>query len=215
VPIRVFIVEDHPVVREGVAMLVASAPDLVVVGKAASGVEALARVAAAAPDVVLLDLDLGGEDGAALVPELALRAPAARVLVLTAVAQPRRHEGAVLAGARGLVHKSQETGLLLDAIRQVHAGELWFARELLDRALERSRPAGRAGAARDRLTERERSLVLLVAAGHRNAEIAHRLRLSEKTVRNQLSAIYGKLGVSDRMQLMIHAYRLGLALPPG
>lgn len=213
-PIRVFIVDDHPVVREGVAMLIASAPDLAVAGQAATGVDALARVGAAAPDVVLLDLDLGGEDGAALVPELRLRAPAARVLVLTAVAQPARQERAVLAGARGLVHKGQDTALLLNAIRKVHAGELWFARELLDRALERSRPTGRAGAP-DRLSERERALVTLVAAGHRNAEIARRLKVSEKTVRNQLSALYGKLGVSDRMQLMVHAYRLGLAPSPG
>ncbi len=136
-------------------------------------------MAAARPDVVLLDLDLAGEDGAALVPELLLRAPAARVLVLTAVAQPARQEGAVLAGARGPVHKSQETELLLDAIRRVHAGELRFSGELLDRALERSRPAGRPGALPpDRLTGRERALVTLVAAGHRNAEIARQLHLT-------------------------------------
>ncbi len=213
--IRVFVVDDHPVVREGVSMLAASAPDLEVVGKAASGAEALARVAAAAPDVVLLDLDLGAEDGAALVPELLLRAPRARVLVLTGVRTQPRHEAAVLAGARGLVRKEEAAEVILRAIRHVHAGELWFPRTLLDAALQRSRASARGAAAPDQLTERERALVTLVAAGHRNAEIARRLHLSEKTVRNQLSAVYAKLGVPDRLQLMIHAYRLGLVRSPG
>lgn len=208
-PIRVFIVDDHPVVREGVAMLAASAPDVEVVGRAAAAAEALAGVAATAPDVVLLDLDLGSEDGEALIPELHLRAPRAAVLVLTGLRAAQRLEAAALAGARGLVRKTEDADAILRAIRAVHAGELWFPRGVLDDALQR-----RQAAAPGRLTTRERELVALVAEGHRNAEIARRLRLSEKTVRNQLSTVYSKLGVSDRMQLMIHAYRLGLARSP-
>jgi DNA-binding NarL/FixJ family response regulator len=207
--IRIFVVEDHAVVREGLRMLASSSPDCLVVGEAGTGAAALENVRALAPDIVLLDLDLGGQDGAALVPALLERVPQARVVIFTGVADPRRHEAALLAGARGLVRKDEDTGILLRAIHKVHDGELWFARPVVDAALQRSR-SGRGTPTFDRLTDRERDLVALVAAGLRNAQIAERLDVSEKTVRNQLTAVYAKLGVSDRMQLLLHAQRRGL-----
>lgn len=213
--IRVLLVDDHAIVREGLRMLLAGAPDMTVVGDTGNGSDALALAARAAPDVVLLDLDLAGEDGLPLVPQLQRTAGAPKALILTASRDRARHEAALLAGARGVVVKDRSADLLLKAIRRVHAGELWFDRALLDAVVQRSLrsdPQVAPEAARiAKLTGREREIVTLIGEGLRNEEIGRRLFISEKTVRNHLSTIFEKVAVSDRLELVVYAFNNGLA----
>ncbi len=212
-PISVFVIDDHPVVREGLRMLVASRRELTLLGVAGSVAAALPAISAAPPDVLLLDLDLGTEDGLGLLPSLAAAAPGTRVLVLTGVRDRARHEQVLLAGARGLVGKEAPPDVLLKAIEKVHGGELWFDRSLLTTAVQHTLERDRTPAAEDKLadlTSREREIVPLVAQGLRNDDIARRLGVTPKTVRNHLSSIYDKLGVSDRVELLVFAYENGL-----
>jgi DNA-binding NarL/FixJ family response regulator len=208
-PVRLFVIEDHPVVREGLRMLLDAAGDLHVVGVAPSASSALDALRAAPPDLVLLDLDLGEEDGLEWLPKVLEAAAGAHVLILTAVREPGRDEAAFGAGARGFVHKEAPAEELLRAIRAVASGALWF-----DPATLGARPA--AGPHADplaALTSRERDVVHLVGEGLRNEEIARRLGISEKTVRNHLTAAFDKVGVSGRLELAVFAYRHGLARP--
>ena len=217
-PIRVFLVDDHPVVREGLRMLLATSDDLKVVGGASSVQEALAALALSPADVVVLDLDLGGRDGLELLPALAAKAPETRVLVLTGIRDRERHRAVLSSGAHGVVLKDKPPELLLKAIRRVHAGELWFDRATMEVAVQRAVSLERARAPeREKitaLTAREKQIISLIGEGLRNSEIAARLGIGEKTVRNHLTIIFDKLGVSDRLELAVYAYRQGLAQVP-
>jgi two-component system, NarL family, nitrate/nitrite response regulator NarL len=217
-PIRVFLVDDHPVVREGLRMLLGTSDDLKVIGGASSIEEALAALALAPADVVVLDLDLGGNDGLEMLPGLSASAPDTRVLVLTGMRDRERHRAVLSAGAQGVVLKDKPPELLLKAIRRVHAGELWFDRATMEFAVQRAVSRDRARAPeRDKitaLTAREKQIVSLIGEGLKNSEIAGRLGIGEKTVRNHLTMIFDKLGVSDRLELAVYAYRQGLARVP-
>jgi two-component system, NarL family, nitrate/nitrite response regulator NarL len=212
--IKVLVVDDHPVVREGLKMLLGGAEDVAVVGEAATGSDAIAAANRAAPDVILLDLDLAGDDGLSYVAALQSSAANARVIVLTGVRDRARHEAALLAGARGLVVKDRPAEVLLKAVRKVHEGELWFDRAMLEAVVQRSIFGARASDPETgkiaSLTDREREVVALIGEGLRNEEIGRRLFISEKTVRNHLSTIFEKLGVSDRLELVVYAFRHGV-----
>jgi DNA-binding NarL/FixJ family response regulator len=214
VPARtsVFVVDDHPVVREGLKMLLDSSGDVRVVGGSASVHAALPQLAQLSPDVVLLDLDLGEEDGLESLPRIVAAAPRARVLILTALRHRVKDEAALRGGARGLILKDASPEVLLRAIRTVAEGDLWFDRAVLD-TLRSERPpaAGSVPPSAQGLTAREREIVELVTEGLRNEEVARRLGISEKTVRNHLTAIFDKLGVSGRLELLAFAHQHGLA----
>jgi DNA-binding NarL/FixJ family response regulator len=219
-PLRVLVIDDHPVVREGVKTMLGGATDLVVVGEAASARDAIKAAEQLAPDVVLLDLDLGAEDALPHLPAIRGAAPAARLIVLTGIRERARHEAALLAGARGLVMKHCPAVVLLEAIRKVCAGELWFERALLEAVLVpllhgRNGAPDPAATRLALLTHREREVAKLIGEGLRNEEIGRRLFISEKTVRNHLSSVFEKLGVSDRLELMAYAFRHGLSNPRG
>ncbi len=212
--IEVLIVDAHPVVREGLKLLLAGADGLSVTGDVATLASAIDAVTACPPDVLLLDLDLADGDGLALLPKLPQVAPRTKALVLTGIRDRARHEAAVLAGARGLLVKDRPPEVLLKAIRKVHEGELWFDRQLLDSTLQRALgaahpPVSPAVKKFESLTERERQIVSLLSQGLRNAEIGTRLGISEKTVRNHLISVYDKLGVADRLELLAFCYDHG------
>lgn len=206
-----FVIDDHPVLREGIKMLVEAAGDVRVVGSSATASGAVALLGPLRPEVVLLDLDLGTEDGLAWLPRISAAAPESKVLILTALRDRARDEEALRAGARGLVLKDAAPDVLLSAIRSVAAGALWFD----PRVLAAPRAAARADprAAPVELTPREQQLVSLVAEGLRNEEVGRRLGITEKTVRNHLTAVFHKLGVSGRLELVVWAYERGLARP--
>jgi len=204
-----FVIDDHPVVREGLKMLLEQAGDIRVVGSAATATAALAVLTERSPDVVLLDLDLGDEDGLDALPRIHAAAPRSQVLILTALKDRARDQAAVRTGARGLVLKDAPADVLLQAIRAVAAGGLWFDPRVL--------PApGQPGAAPEppsalsKLTAREREIVSLIGEGLRNEEAARRLGITEKTVRNHLTVVFDKLGVSGRLELLVFAYEHGL-----
>jgi DNA-binding NarL/FixJ family response regulator len=219
--IRILLVDDHVLIRQGLRMLLDNAGDLEVVGEAARCADAVAAAAAQHPDVVLLDLDLGGESGLDCIGALASAQPAPRVIVLTGVRDVDAHRRAIRLGAAGIVLKEQAGELLVKAIRRVHAGEIWVDRTMTAAVFSDYRRDAAAAQQPDpdatriaELTPRERAIVALVAQGLNTAAIGERLEISEKTVRNNLSIIYDKLQVHDRLTLALYAARHGLSSAP-
>ncbi|MGE3541475.1 MAG: response regulator [Candidatus Tectimicrobiota bacterium] len=218
-PIRVLIVDDHGIMRAGLRMLLESHPGIQVVAEAVQCAEALEAAARERPDVIVLDLDLGTESGLDCLPDLLTTAATSRVVVLTGVRDAALHRQAIRLGAVGLVRKEKAVDELLQAIEKVHAGEVWLESTMVASVLgemTRTRPAQPVdpeAAKMASLTEREREVVTLVGQGLRNRQIAERLSISETTVRHHLTAIFAKLEVHDRLELVIYAYRHNLAVP--
>lgn len=216
--IRILLVDDHTLVREGVRMLVEGHDDLELVGEAWDRAGTLAGIERERPDLVLLDLDLGAESGLDIVREIAAAGEEPRVLVLTGVRDPEIQRRAVQLGAMGVVAKEKAAAVLLSAIRKVYAGEAWIDRGMMGSLLREVRPArpreDPEAARIATLTTREREIIALVAQGAGTARLASELGINEKTVRNHLVSIYAKLGVADRLELAIYAVRHRLAQQP-
>jgi len=217
--VRILIVDDHLVVRTGLRMLIENQPRLKVVGMAANRKEALELAVSTAPDVILLDLDLGVENGMNFLPDLREQAAAARVLVLTGLKDVQTHRRAVKLGAMGIVLKEEAAEVLIKAIEKVSAGELWLDRatmgNLFDEMTRKESKSENAETARIMsLTERERQIVGLIAEGLKNKQIGERLFISETTVTHHLTSVFSKLGVSDRLELVIYSFTHGLARMP-
>ncbi len=208
--IRVALVDDQPLFRAGIAMVLGSQPDLEVVGQAGDGSEVTDLVARTGPDVVLMDVRMPVVDGVAATRALldALGAEAPRVLVLTTFDHDEAAASAIEAGASGFVLKSAEPELLLAAIRAVAAGSQVVAagatRALFERF--RARDTASPGPEYDTLTPREREILVRAAQGLSNAEIAAAEFLAEGTVKTHVSRILAKLGLRDRVQLVVYAY---------
>jgi DNA-binding NarL/FixJ family response regulator len=215
--IRVLLIDDHTLVRACLCMLIESQPGLMVVGEAAAPPDALAAAVREHPDIILLDLDLGDANGLDLIPSLRSAVPEAHVMVLTGVRDPEIHRYAVRLGAVGLVPKENATDVLFQAIAKVHGGGIWLDSILVASVLgEMTRLRG--GPITDpeamkisSLTAREREVIDLIGQGLKNQVIADRLCISEATVRHHLTSIFAKLGVVGRLELVIYAYRHGLA----
>jgi DNA-binding NarL/FixJ family response regulator len=218
-PVRVYLIDDHQLLRDGLRMLINAQQGLEVVGEAGGREEALAGVSRVKPDVVLLDVDLGNDDGLELLPYLIDRVPSMHVIMLTGVRDPEVHRRAVLMGAMGLVLKEKAAETVLRAIEKVCAGEVWLDRTLIASILNeraRGQPASHSQESEKiaRLTDREREVIALVGDGLRNRQICERLVISEATVRHHLTSIFSKLNVADRFELAVYAYRHHLAEVP-
>jgi DNA-binding NarL/FixJ family response regulator len=205
-PIRVLIVDDHPVVRRGLRVLLEVQDGIEVAGEAGDGAAALALAAELAPDVILLDLKLPGMDGHAVLAELKARDSGARVLVLTSATEPAAASLAVRSGAAGVIYKDVDPDALVRAIRSVHDGHLLLAPEAAGSLVGQGNSGGAAGGI-DSLTGREREVLAEIAKGRSNREIARALTVSEKTVKAHVSAVLAKLGVQDRTQAALLAVR--------
>jgi DNA-binding NarL/FixJ family response regulator len=199
--ISVLIVDDHPVVRQGLRALLEVQDDMTVAGEAGDGPAAISLAESLRPDIVLLDLKLPGMDGVAVLRPL--RAAGLRVLVLTSATEPSAAAAAVRAGAAGVVYKDIDPAALVRAIRSVHDGNVLLAPEAVGSLIRGSRA--------DTLTPREREVLAGIADGKSNREIARLLRVSEKTVKAHVSAVLAKLGVQDRTQAAVYAVRHGTA----
>jgi len=210
-PIRVLIVDDHPVVRQGTRVLLLDEPDVEVVGEAADGEEALQRAAELAPDVVLMDLRMPGMDGVEAIRRLAREVPAARVLLLTGSGIDERTFDALEAGALGYLSKAARRDELLAAVRRVFRDEPSLPPEITRRLLSGLGAGGGADELAEPLTEREEEVLVLVAEGLSNRGVAERLHVSETTVRTHVSRILAKLGVKNRVQAALFALRTGIA----
>ncbi|TDD59587.1 response regulator transcription factor [Kribbella antibiotica] len=208
--IRVVLADDHPVVRAGLAALLTSLPGIEVVGVASTGREAVREVITSRPDVAVLDLQMPDLDGFAATRELARSAPDVAVLVLTMFEDDDSVFAAMRAGARGYLVKGAEQDEIARAIRAVAAGEAIFGPGVARRVLGFfSAPAPTAEPFPE-LTSREREILDLLAAGLSNPAIADRLHLASKTVANNVSAIFTKLGIADRSAAIIQARNAGL-----
>ena len=200
-PVRVLIVDDHPAVRRGLRTFLELADGLEVVGEAADGPSALDLIAATRPDVLLLDMALPGMYGVEVLHELRRRELSCRALVVTSFTD--RMPAAIRAGARGYLSKDVDPAALVAAVRSVAAGHL-----LLEPAAVAALIA--APAEGSTLTARERDVLLLLAEGRSNREIARALAVAEKTVKTHVSSILLKLGLADRTQAAVYAVRSGL-----
>ena len=220
--IRVLLVDDHELMRTGLRLLVERYSTMRVIGEAASCDEALEIAAREQPDIILFDIDLGSIDSLTILPVLHQVAPEGRIILVTGVREPAEHQRAVQLGAMGLVRKEQAVAVLIQAIEKVHAGEVWLEPTLVARALgglSRQRTAEAAPANPeqtkiDRLTRREREVIRLILEGLQNKHIAERLVISETTVSHHLTSIFAKLDLASRFDLIIYAYRHGIAQRP-
>jgi DNA-binding NarL/FixJ family response regulator len=203
--ITVLIADDHPVVRQGISVLLSVHEDMSVAGEAADGREALELAGQLRPDVLLLDLKLPALDGVAVLGELHERSPGTRALVLTSATDRALVTLALRAGAAGFLYKDVDPDALVRAIRSVHDGHTLLAPEAA--VLLSDRPPGRDGRGLDSLTGREREVLSLLADGRSNREIARALGVSEKTVKTHVSSVLAKLGVADRTQAAVLAVR--------
>jgi len=201
-PIRVFSVDDHPLLREGIAALVNNQPDMVLVGEAATGAEAIQQFKEHAPDVTLLDLRLPDMSGIDVLIAIRSEFPEARLVMLTTFEGDVEVQRALQAGARGYLLKNMPPSELLEVIRQVHAGKKRIPPEIASQLLEHMSDEG--------LTEREVEVLREVADGNRNREIAERLFISEETVKVHIKHIMEKLGAADRTQAVAIGVRRGI-----
>ena len=218
--VSVLIVDDHAVIRAGLQLLIETDRRFCVCGQAGTCSDAIAAAESGQPDLILLDIDLDGDNSLECLPALLRAAPASRVLILTGLSDAGIHAEALKAGAMGLVLKEKAADVLLKAIEKVNEGEVWFDRTTMGSVLsEMSRGGGRAGEDPEgvkiaSLTDREREVVTLIGEGLKNRQMAERLFISETTVRHHLTSVFDKLGVTDRLELVIYAYRHNLAKPP-
>ncbi len=209
--IELLVVDDHKLVRQGLGRLLNTEHDIRVVGEATDGDGACERARYFQPDIVLMDIHMPGVDGITATQRINREFPEIAVIILTMYGDEDHLFQAVKAGAKGYVHKDTGSETLLETIRAVHAGEAWLdpaiARKMLDEFRQIGRP--NAGAEVVHLTRRERGILELVAEGQSNQDIAKRLEIAEKTVRNRLSTVFSKLHVNNRTQAALKAHEEG------
>jgi DNA-binding NarL/FixJ family response regulator len=211
---RIVVADDHPAFRTGLQQMLLDVPGLDVVGEAETGAQAIELVQELAPDVVVMDLRMPEVDGIEATRRLQQVAPSAAVIVLTMFEDDDSVYAAMRAGALGYLLKGAQKDEIVRAIRAVAAGEAIFGPEIARRVIAHfSTGAGSARQAFPGLTEREREILERIAGGQGNANIAHDLMISLKTVRNHVSNIFTKLQVSDRSAAIVKAREAGFAAP--
>jgi NarL family two-component system response regulator LiaR len=221
--IRVLLVDDHAVVRQGLRMFIEMQPDMTVVGEGVNGVEAVALAAHLNPDVILLDLLMPKMDGVDATRAILASNPHARVLILTSFGEDDKIFPAIRAGAQGYLLKDIQPSELVQAIRETHQGKAQLHPDVARRlmmAVAGGAPVGASPAAQPKpanlpkelqeLTEREREVLDLIARGLTNREIAEKMVISEKTVKTHVSNLLDKLGLEDRTRAAIYALKHGL-----
>jgi two-component system, NarL family, response regulator DevR len=215
-PIKVLIIDDHKIIREGLCDLIASQPGMSVVGDAGNRLDATHLASREQPDVIVLDLDLGKDDGLEILPELLDVAKKASVIVLTGVRDVQQRDKAIELGAKGVVLKEHGATDLLKAIEKIHyTGDYWFepgaAQRIFDKARAKEETAEPEAERIAQLTPTERELITYIGKGLDNRKIAAQMHIAESTVRNNLTRIYSKLEIQGgRLALLVYAYQHGL-----
>lgn len=206
--IRVVLVDDHPIVLQGLEHLFARQPDIEVAACASTVAAAVAAARTVHPDILLLDLRMPDGGGLAVLDALAADQIATKTVVLTAAISDEEVAEALKKGAAGLVLKESSPDQLLECVRRVHAGERWLDPEAMTRVVASESSSAASDDRAASLTAREREVVRMIASGLRNREIGERLSISENTVKVHLHNIYEKLGVEGRMELLLLAQEL-------
>jgi two-component system, NarL family, nitrate/nitrite response regulator NarL len=214
VPIRVLIADGHPIVLEGLRSVLRQHPSIQVVGEASDGVEAIDKTVYLEPDVVIMDLKLPRVDGMTVLRSIQTRAPRSKVILFASAENKDDFVEAMKLGCCGILHKDAPTSLIDKSIQRVHAGEIWLdsnttAAVIRQFASPADMPGGHVNgkSPRDRaqLSTREREIIVLIAQGYKNKEIAEKMFITEQTVKNHLHNVFDKLGVSDRLELALYA----------
>ncbi len=209
-PIRVVIIDDHPIVRAGMRMILSDAPAIQIVGEGTNGQEALRLAAELRPDVLVLDVNLPDINGLEVTRRMRARGDTTAVLILTVHNDSQMVFGLLKAGATGYVLKDDTLETLASAIEAVAHGETWLSSRITDKVVERALGDAKPPAApAPGLTRREMEVLCLLALGLDNEEIAHKLTLTMRTVQNHVSTIYSKLGVDSRAEAILYAIRRG------
>lgn len=217
---RILLIMHHTLMRAGLRLILEQRPGFAVVGECDRALQALGVAGQMKPDVVLFDDAAGTGSNPAFVVALNETAPLARTILLSESSDPALHIPFVSQGLMGVVQKDQSVDVLLRAIACVHAGEIWIERTLIANVLTSMVRTGHSSAHDEELdklaslTSRECEIVQLIGEGLKNKQISERLFISDLTVRNHLASIFSKLGVSDRLELAIYAFRNGLLRPP-
>ncbi len=209
--IRILVADDHPVYRDGLRALAARSPDLELVGEAADGTQVVAMAEQTLPDVILMDLRMPGMTGIEATRAILDQRPETRILILTMSEDDDSLFAAMRAGARGYLPKDADSEELIRAIRAAALGEVIFGASIASRLQAFFAPTrARAADPFPELTEREDEVLELIAQGRSNHEIAARLQISDKTVRNHVANVFNKLRVADRAQAIVRAREAGL-----
>jgi len=208
--IRIFVADDHAIVRKGLRTLIAGESGMELVGEAADGLEAAAKVRSLQPDVILMDLVMPRQDGLETIVQIMEEHPEARIMVLTSFAEEEKVFAAIKAGALGYLLKDSTPEQLVQAIHDVYRGESSLHPTIALKLIRELRRPPNLPPTDDPLTEREVEVVKLVAQGLTNQEIAESLVISERTVGNHIGSILGKLHLANRTQAALYALRKGL-----
>lgn len=210
--IRILVIDDHPIVRQGISSLLSNYPEFEIVGQADNGRTALALVEAENPDVTLLDISMPNESGLTILGQIRQLQPAAKVLMLTSYDDEEYVVGALQAGAQGFVLKNVSDEMLVNAIRAVHRGEKILSSQATERVVQRLLSTGEPQAKTSdiELDDEERQILHLLSEGASNTDIAAQLYMSSTSVKRKLRHIFDKLNVQTRAQAAAEAVRRGL-----
>src|SRR6266849_3690599 len=205
--IRVLMADDHVIFRTGLRKLLETEDDIKIVGEASNGNECVDMLTKLKPDILLLDLRMPNKDGLEVLEEINLDSLTTRVIVLTAGEDDCDAMRAMRLGARGFVLKQSASDLLVNSIHRIHNGEIWLDNRVTDEVMGAFAKDSNGSPRGDKplLSDREKQVVQLMVQGYRNREIGQELSISEQTVKNHLSNIFDKLGVSDRLELALYA----------
>lgn len=215
-PVRIVILDNHALVRAGLRMIIEKQPGMEVTGEAGNLSDGLEIISSQKPDIILFELNLSDQASSDVIPRLIKASDTSRLILVTGTSNSSINQQAVENGVMGVVFKAQSPEILVKAIEKVNAGEVWLERSVIANVLSRlsrNNKSIRIGSDVDNvdeLSEREKEIVRLIGKGFKNKKISSQLCISETTVRHHLTSIYSKLGVSDRLELLVYAHRYGL-----
>jgi two-component system, NarL family, nitrate/nitrite response regulator NarL len=213
-PIRLLIADGHPIVLEGLRSVLGNRPQIELVGEATDGMDAIDKAVSLEPDIILMDLHLPRVDGLTVLRSIQTRAPKSKVILFAGSGSKDEFVEAMKLGCSGILNKESATALIEKSIVKVHAGEIWLDTNTTAAVMRQfaspteSLPAhnnGKQPRERAQLSQREREIIILIAQGYKNKEIAEKMFITEQTVKNHLHNVFDKLGVSDRLELALYA----------